>query len=235
MSPSSAMPPCLCFWGWVYRSCQKAAQDFHWHTCGGVWHGWPHSPPTVSLSPWCPHGISPPIAHPSPRLWLLKHQDCCHGLSLRAPAAAAPAAPAGEREISAPKHSHESGTAFPPVFGWSGTSRDRRRLCRLPGTAEPGAGSPAPASRGVCPRHRCMKPAGICGFLGGWQGSVLCSVCPGVPEANSACGCPPKPHAKQGAGTGAGGDGAAHNEGAAKVLVLPSVGTTEVSVPLGTS
>lgn len=100
-----------------------------------------------------------------------------------------------------PKHGCESGASFPPVFGWSGTSRDRRRLSRLPSSMQkPQGWQPCPSILGgSAPHCHCREPMGIWGFLGGWQpGRGLFSAgCPPVsPRPPKPTAVSPSPHAK---------------------------------------
>lgn len=109
--------------------------------------------------------------------------------SPRARAAAATAAPVMSGRFQLPKHGCESGAAFPPVFGWSGTSRDRRRLSRLPASADAlGLAVPSRRSRGSLPHAvTASTPLRLGTSL---EAGSLVGICPlpDVPKATDACG-----------------------------------------------
>lgn len=109
--------------------------------------------------------------------------------SPRARAAAATAAPVMSGRSRLPKHGCESGAAFPPVFGWSGTSRDRRRLSRLSASADAlGLAVLSRHSRGSLP-HAVTASTPL-GFGTSLEAGSLAGVCPllDVPKATDACG-----------------------------------------------
>lgn len=117
-------------------------------TGAGVWPGLLHGPSCPRQLPAlpCPPQGSVPGAGggsvPSPR-------------ARAAAATAAPVMMSGRFQL--PKHGCESGAAFPPVFGWSGTSRDKAPALQAPCQRGcPRAGSAVPAFQGVsAPRWHC--------------------------------------------------------------------------------
>lgn len=117
-------------------------------TGAGVWPGLLHGPSCPRQLPAlpCPPQGSVPGAGggsvPSPG-------------ARAAAATAAPVMMSGRFQL--PKHGCESGAAFPPVFGWSGTSRDKAPALQAPCQRGcPRAGSAVPAFQGVsAPRWHC--------------------------------------------------------------------------------
>lgn len=175
-SPSSAASPC--FWG-------VGVQEFSKH-CPGL--------PKCHHRRWCvawaPPGPpaalpAPGSSRPCPARRRLRSPSGCGGSvpSPRARAAAATAAPVMSGRFQLPKHGCESGAAFPPVFGWSGTSRDRRRLSRLAAIADaPGLPVLSRHSRGSVPHAvTASTPLGSGASLE--AGRDL-----DVPKATDACG-----------------------------------------------
>lgn len=170
--------------GWVSRNSQNTALAFLSATTrGGVWPGFFHDRQQRFLPTAAP-GAARPAAGLGPRSGWRVAPCRARGHGLRRQTAA----PVMSGRFRLPKHGCESGAAFPPVFGWSGTSRDRRPTLQAPcHRGCPGAASPVPAFQGVsAPRCHCQHPAGIWGFFGGWQRSVICWMSP-WPPMPAAC------------------------------------------------
>lgn len=183
-SPSSAVSPC--FWGWGSRSSQNTARALRGATTGGgVRLASSTAAPALRARGGCRCRCCPP------RRGARCPERPAGGSvpSPRARAAAATAAPVMSGRFQLPKHGCESGAAFPPVFGWSGTSRDRRRLSRLPASADAlGLAELSRHSRGSLP-HAVTASTPL-GFGASLEAGSPAGICPllDVPKATRARG-----------------------------------------------
>lgn len=185
-SPSllAQLSSALLLLGWVSGSSQNTALAFLSATTrGGVWPGFFQGRQQRFLPTAAP-GPARPAAGFGPRSGWRVAPCRARGHGLRRQTAA----PVMSGRFQLPKHGCESGAAFPPVFGWSGTSRDRRRLSRLPAIADAlGLAVLSRHSRGSLPHAVTASISlGSGASLEAWQRSVLCWMSP-RPLMPAAC------------------------------------------------